>query len=107
MNRQGRQGNAGNFFNHETDEMTRKEYGGSRRCGSDQGVVGGVSDADFVHHHKPLWLHDVASGSETPPTAFLRHSASPNSYFVAFVCFVVNLPRISFGVLGGLKKKFT
>ena len=32
--------------------------------------VGGVSDADFVHYHKPLWRHHVASGAETPPTDF-------------------------------------
>ena len=42
--------------------------------------VGGVSDADCVHHHKPLWFRDDASGSETPPTDFLgkaHHAPSP------------------------------
>jgi len=34
--------------------------------------VGGVSDADCVHRHKPLWLLNAASGAEPPPTDFLR-----------------------------------
>ena len=37
----------------------------------EKSFVGGVSDADFVHHHKRLWLINAASGSETPPTDFL------------------------------------
>ena len=45
---------------------------GRRRQGgfAQKSFVGGVSDPDFVHHHKPLWLHHVASGSETLPTDF-------------------------------------
>ena len=38
--------------------------------------MGGVSDADFVHHHKPWWLRNAASGSETTPTDFVCKAGS-------------------------------
>ncbi len=50
--------------------------GRRQRSVAQRALAGGVSDADFGHYHKPLWSHQGASGSETPPTDFFRQSPS-------------------------------